>query len=373
MIPLFKVFMADEAKQEVSKVLDSGYVGQGPKIEEFEKTLKSYFNNDYVLTMNSCTSALQLAVYMLKPEGGWCPNDEIIVTPLTCFATISAIIANGVKVRWADVDPRTCNIDLEDVERKVGPHTKGVMLVHWGGCPIDMNYLKDIQNKYFETYNRHLEVIEDCAHCWDTKFNHELIGNSGNYCCFSFQAIKFLNTGDGGLMIAPSNETYKRAKLLRWFGLDRDAGASFRCIQDIRESGFKYQANDIAAAIGLANFPYMQNNVKRHKEIAQYYLDNLKDCDGIEFFETPDEAESSYWLFTIKVQRRKDFIKYMESCGIATSPVHARCDKHSSVKEYKSLLPGMDYLEELYCAIPCGWWMKEDEPEYIVDCIKKGW
>lgn len=372
MIQLFKVFMAPNAPKEVSKVLESGFIGQGTKIDQFEEKLKKHFNNDYVLTVNSCTSALTLATYLIKDEN-FKPTDEIIVTPLSCFATIAAILNNGFKVKWADVDPNTCNIDVADVERKVGPNTRAIMLVHWGGTPVDLERINEIKLKYNIMYGRDLPVIEDCAHCWESKYQGELIGNSKNYCCFSLQAIKFLTTADGGIMILPNAESYHRAKLLRWFGLDRDSGASFRCTQDIKESGFKYQPTDIMGAMGLANLPYMEKNVSIHKDNAAFYNKELQNTSGVTLLRPPSNIDSSYWIYTIKVEDRTNFIKHLKTHGIEASQVHKRCDGHSCVQEFRCFLPGMDELEEQYCCIPCGWWVTNEDREYIADVIKKGW
>lgn len=372
-IPLFKVYISKKTKDLVCKVLDSGYIGQGPITDNFEKKLSKHFNNDYVALTNSCTSALELAVHMTKPEEGFGRNDEIIVTPLTCFASISPIIANGARVRWADVNPETCNIDLKDVRRKIGPNTKAVMIVHWGGSPVDLDEIESIKKDYFDAYGKPLVIIEDCAHCWDSKYKGKLIGNSGNYCCFSCQAIKFLTMADGGFIISPNATSHKRAKLLRWFGLNRDAGASFRCVQDIEESGFKYQTNDVLSAIGLCNLADMKKNVNIHKSNAKYYNKELQEVAGIKLLKETEGAESSYWLYTMKVERREEFVKHLENQGIAASPVHARCDKHSCVKEYRSFLPGMDELQNNHISIPVGWWVTKENREYIVETIKKGW
>lgn len=372
MIDLFKVYMSKKAPEAVSEVLLSGYVGQGPKIEEFEGMLRKHFEKDYLLTVNSCTSALQLAVHLLKTNKNWGPNDEILVTPLTCFATIAAILANDVKVRWADVNPNNCNIDLEDVARKVGPNTRAVMVVHWGGMPVDMDRLYEIQQEYKKLYGKNLYIIEDCAHCWRSYCDGQLVGTSGNLCCFSFQAIKFLNTGDGGLLITPP-DFYKEAKLLRWFGLDRDAGASFRCCQDIKKPGFKYHATDIDAAIGMCNMREVDQMVKIHKDNYKFYQESLQDVPGVILMENREGFETSAWLCTIKVENRPNFVKKMTEKGIAVSPVHARCDKHSCMESCQSILPGMDYLEKTMIAIPVGWWVTEKDRQYIVDCIKEGW
>lgn len=348
-IDLFKVFMDPTAAVEVAKVVNSGFIGQGQKVEQFEKELIKHFNSDYVLVMNSCTSALTLAIHLIKDKN--LKRDEIIVTPLTCFATISAIVNNGFKVRWADVDPKTCNIDTVDVERKIGPNTRAITIVHWGGTPCNMDHINDIKSKYHLMYGDDLPIIEDCAHCWNSKYNEELIGSGENYYCFSTQAIKFLTTADGGILILPNADIYHRAKLLRWFGLDRDSGTSFRCVQDIKEFGFKYQPTDIMATMGLANLPHMDKNVSTHKENALFYNEELNGVAGVTLLESSTNSDSSYWLYTIRVSERANFIKHLKSYGVEASQVHKRCDIHSCVREFRCCLPGMDELDNQFCCL----------------------
>lgn len=372
-IPLFKVFMDESASNTVVDVLKSGYIGQGPKVDEFEGILKRYFANDFLLTTNSCTSALQLAVHMLKPGERFSEDDEIIVTPMTCFASIAAILANDCKVRWADIDLNTCNIDLDDVERKMGPNTRGIMVVHWGGYPVNLDRLKSIQNRFKELYGRPLPIIEDCAHVWDSEFKGIKIGNSGNFCAFSYQAIKFLTTGDGGLLITPDDHTYRKAKLMRWFGLDREKGQSFRCAQNIELAGFKYHLTDIAAAIGIANFPHIDELADKHRSNSNYYRRELNDVDGIQLLENDPQCKSSCWLFTMRVKDRINFVRKLESKGIAANAVHARCDKHSCVHKFRSSLPNMDVLGEEMICIPVGWWVDSEDLNHIVSTIKEGW
>ena len=231
-VPLFKVFMAPTAAPEVTKVLNSGYIGQGPKVEELESDLRDYFNHDYCVTLNSATSGLHLALQLLKKPfksrssvwAGLEDGDEVLSTPLTCTATSFPILANNLKIKWVDVDPKTMNMDLDDLARKITPKTKVIMLVHWGGMPLDLDKVKEIQNKAQAMFGFKPAVIEDCAHSFGSMYKGKKIGTHGNICVFSLQAIKHITSIDGGVMILPHPELYKRAKLLRWYGIDRESG-----------------------------------------------------------------------------------------------------------------------------------------------------
>jgi len=390
-IPLFKVFMSPTAGEEVTKILNSGYIGQGPKVDEFEKKLGAYFNNDYIVTLNSATSAEHLAFHMLRAPStnlvqfdgvgtitshwpGLEEGDEVLTTPLTCTATNFPILANGLKIKWVDVDPETLNMDLDDLSRKITAKTKIIMVVHWGGYPIDLDKLKQIQEKAFKMFGFKPAVIEDCAHAFGSKYKGKLIGNHGNISTFSLQAIKHVTSVDGGLLFLPYENLYKRSKLLRWYGIDRESNRKdFRCEANIEEWGFKFHMNDVNATIGMENFKHVNEITTKHKENAAYYDEALKNIPGITLLKRHSERESSFWIYSILVDRKEDFYKYMKECGIATSQVHERNDIHSCLGEYKAMLPNLDKITPRLSSLPVGWWVTKEDREYIVECIKKGW
>jgi len=377
-IPLFKVYMTDEAVESASKVLTSGFIGQGPKVDEFESYLKNYFNHDYVLTCNAGTSSLHLILHLLKKKyKGWPgiqDGDEVLATPLTCTASNWPILANNFNIKWVDIDPKNLNMDLDDLARKITPKTKAIMAVHWGGYPIDLDKLKEIQRKAKEVHGFAPAIIEDGAHSFGSKYKGRLIGTHGNFTMFSLQAIKHVTSVDGGLLLSPHKELYKRAKLLRWYGIDREADRKdFRCEADIEEWGFKFHMNDVCAAIGLENLKRSEKIIQRHKDNAAFYDNNLKDVDGIKLLERSVDAESSFWIYSILVNDRQKFNEHMKAKGIMTSQVHERNDKHSCVSQYKSILPNLEDTIGKVSSIPVGWWVSDEEREYIVECIKKGW
>ena len=217
MIQLFKVFMSEESKQNALDVLSSGFIGQGTKVDEFENELKNIFNNDCIATTNSATSAEHLALHLLKNKdgrwGGLNPGDEVLCTPLTCTATNWPVLANNFKIKWVDVNSNNLNMDLDDLERKITPNTKVIYLVHWGGYPVDLDKVKEIQNKTYDLYGFKPVVIEDCAHAMGSTYKGKMLGNHGNICTYSFQAIKQITSVDGGIIILPHKEVYDRTKL----------------------------------------------------------------------------------------------------------------------------------------------------------------
>jgi dTDP-4-amino-4,6-dideoxygalactose transaminase len=156
------------------------------------------------------------------------------------------------------------------VAKSVTPLVAAVMVVHWGGAAADVKKIKALTG---------LDIIEDCAHAFGsyyelpaTQDEGTKVGNSGNYCCFSFQAIKHLTTGDGGMLILPGEYEYKKAKLLRWYGIDREGDRKdFRCEEPIKDWGYKFHMNDINAAIGIENLKIVGDNIRRHINNAGFY------------------------------------------------------------------------------------------------------
>lgn len=377
-IQLFKVFMAETAADEVAKVLNSGYIGQGPKVDQLESNLKDYLDQDYVLTTNSGTSSLHLALHLLKkPYNKWPglqEGDEVLATAMTCTASNWPILANGLKIKWVDIDPKTLNMDLDDLARKITAKTKAIILVHWGGYPNDLDKIKKIQQQAEELYGFKPAVIEDGAHSFGSTYKGKPIGSHGNLTMYSLQAIKHITAIDGGILVTPHQELYRRGKLIRWYGIDREGNRKdFRCEADIEEWGYKFHMNDVCATVGIENLKHAESLISKHRSNATYYDKNLKNTPGVTLLKREEGFDSAFWIYSMLVDDRDGFYKWMKECGIVVSQVHERNDKHTAVKEFRTPLPTLDKTIDKIVSIPVGWWVTKEQREYIVDCIKKGW
>lgn len=365
MIPLFKVAMSKRVETPVIEVLNSGYIGQGPKVEEFEEALAKRFVNDNVLTVSAGTHGLSLALRI----AGVGPGDEVITTPLTCTATNMPILQQGAKIVWADVKS-DFNIDPESVKEKITDKTKAIICMHWGGYPCDMKELWQIAT------NHTLTLIEDAAHAYLSEYQDTLIGECqySNFTMMSFQAIKHLTTIDGGALFCRGKFNYQRGKLLRWYGIDRESNRKdMRCEDDIKEWGYKYHMNDVCATVGLSNMHLASLNVEKARENASYFESQLEDVTGIEFTQTKTDRYSSYWLLTFLVEDRTSFAHMMGTKGIHVSRVHERNDKHTCFREFQCDLPQMESIIDKMICIPVGFWLTNEDREYIIDSIKGGW
>ena len=362
MIPLVKTNIADREQlmPALEKVMYSGYVASGQAVKDFEKELQEFIGNPYVLALNSGTAALHIALLILNVG----PGDEIISTPITAEPTNTTIAITGAKVVWADVDPETGLASPESIREKITDKTKAIMLVHYAGMVCDMDEI----NKISEEHN--IPVIEDAAHAFGSKYDGKIVGSNSRFTCYSFQAIKQLTTVDGGAIAFTNPEDMAEAKKLRWFGLDR--GVS-RLENDITRAGYKYEMNNVNATIGrvqLKNYPAI---MQKYIDNGKFYDNELAGVAGVTLVPYYKNTEPSYWLYTMKVERRDDFIKMMEEHGVTVSPLHHRTDTHSVFAESKCDLPGMEKFYSEFVHIPCGWWVTETDRQMIVDAIKKGW
>lgn len=357
-IPLFAVFMSYDVDEPLLEVLHSGYIGQGAKVEELEAYLAKLFGNRNILTLNSGTSALHLALRLAGVESG----DEVISTAMTCTATNMPILANGGKIVWADIDPTSGLIDPLDVERKITSRTKAIMCVDWGGTPCDLDALMAIGAKYG------VPVIEDAAHAMGATYKGRKIGTIADYTCFSLQAIKHVTSVDGGVLLNKDTKNYRRGKLMRWYGIDRDTDRKdFRCEEDIEEWGYKFHMNDVSATIALHNFPHLQNLLDLHRASATYYNTHLPN-----YYQpvATKDCESAYWLYTVLLPSKTErlaFMQYMKQRGIAVSQVHSRNDTHTVFRQFQSVLPGVNTFMDRMVCIPVHWKLGVPERERIVE------
>lgn len=353
MIPLFKVFMAPEAGEAVKETLYSGFIGQGAKVAAFESALQSYFVTPWVLTTNSCTSALHLAYLFAEPGEALCP-------PLTCLATSAALKQAGHTVKWVDIETNG-NINLIDLANKLTAKTKVIVIVHFAGNPVDMRAFHSVLWNHYTKCGYWPVVVEDCAHALGSRYENKAIGTFGYFSCFSFQAVKTLTTGDGGCLLTASQDQHDRAKRLRWFGLSRDVSIFD---QDVEELGYKYHMNDINATIGLSNLVHLERLITKQRGNYRFYREQLPEIS------VGHSGEPSGWLYPVWVDDRATFEKMMLERGIQVGPAHRRTDVYSC--HGKAELPIMALAEKHLTCIPCGWWVGEANRQHIVDCIKKG-
>ena len=181
-----------------------------------------------------------------------------------------------------------------------------------------------------------------------------------------------MTTVDGGALAIKNatDEEMEKARRLRWFGLDKNTS---RLENDIKYAGYKYAMNNVNAVIGKVQMQSFDGVLSRHISNGRYYDEELKGIPGVKLVPYYKDTEAAYWLYTIKVDNREEFIRMMTDAGITASQLHHRSDTHSVFAESKCELPGLDEFYDNFVHIPCGWWVDDAERGRIADCIKKGW
>jgi dTDP-4-amino-4,6-dideoxygalactose transaminase len=362
MIPLIKTLLP---KKEVlmprlEAILYSGYIAQGESVDQFETEFSKFTGAKNCLSVNSGTSALHVALILAGVKSG----DEVISTPMTAEPTNTVITQIGANIVWGDIDLDTGNLCPADVEKKITSKTKAILAVDYAGTPIDIEKFQAIEKKYG------IPVIQDSAHALGASFKGRKLGNHFKYTTFSFQAIKHMTTVDGGMVCIKDDSEFEKAKLIRWFGIKK--GIS-RFENDISVQGYKYHMNNINATIGLVQLQNIEQTISAYIDNGKYFDNALKNIKGIELLKYYKDSQPSYWLYTLKVNRKDDFIAMMEKSGIMASELHKRNDVHSIFKDFRCSLPNLSKFEKEWVHIPCGWWVTKNDREFIVNTIKKGW
>jgi perosamine synthetase len=276
MISLFKTKVHEDAIKNVEEVLRSGWIGLGPKVEEFEKKFAEYIGAPYAVAFSSATAALHVAVKLLNLR----PGANVITTPLTFVSSNHVLLYENLTPIFADIDMLTGNLSYGSIRKACRLYTmpkaidktfhpRVLMFVHYGGNIGDLDLLYEIAQEY------KLTIIEDCAHACGGSFNGEKVGKRAKLACFSFHAVKNMPTGDGGMLTTTDEEFAHRAKTLRWLGIDKSTadrtGPTYGWQYDVKEVGYKYYMNDITAALGLGQLPHLDEDNTKRKEIYGVY------------------------------------------------------------------------------------------------------
>jgi perosamine synthetase len=375
--PLFKVHVpVDEALSKIREVFMSGFINEGVQVSELTSALQQMMMTKNLILVNSCTSALTLSLKLSGVE----PGDVVISTPMTCVASNTPITAIGAKIRWADVDPACGMVTASSVEDAIldrgrssndSLRPKAVIVVAWAGTPPDLEAIKNVCSQY------NVKLILDAAHAFDATYKGHRIHSWADYTCYSFQAIKHFTTGDGGALICHDDEDFKRSKALKWFGLDRDrakdANGNWKGQQwdiDVVEAGFKYNMNNVSAAIGLSQLPHIKRVIDAHRANAAYYDELFQDSHGVTPNQRVPGAGSSHWVYAMTVNNKSRLprdllLNTLNAEGIMAGVVHVPNDDYTCFQSVKVDLPGVRQFAANQFSLPCGWWLDKTDVEHI--------
>jgi dTDP-4-amino-4,6-dideoxygalactose transaminase len=326
-------FIDQDEIEEIVRTLRSGWIGTGPRVKKFEENFKLYKKAKNAVAVSSCTAALHLSLLASQLK----PGDEVILPSMTFCATVNAIIHSGATPVLADVEPRTMNIDPNNIQERITQKTKAILPVHFAGRPCNMNEITDIARLH------NLMVIEDCAHAIESKYKGKHCGTFGAFGCFSFYVTKNITTGEGGMVICNNEEQASHIKIMALHGLSKDAWSRFSDIgykhYFVTEAGFKCNMTDIQAALGIHQLEKVDQYWERRQEIWKQY----NEAFSVLPVTLPEEPESdtkhAFHLYTLLIDKRKtgisrdDFLDAMHSRNIGTGVHYLSVPEHPYYQE----------------------------------------
>ncbi|HXT63746.1 MAG TPA: DegT/DnrJ/EryC1/StrS family aminotransferase [Pyrinomonadaceae bacterium] len=378
MSPDFIVFGAPQIEREeideVVRCLESGWIGTGPRVAQFETEFAAYKGQPFAAAVGSCTAAMHLSVL----AAGLAEGDEVITTPLTFCATVNAIIHAGATPVLADIDGESMNIDPIEIEGRITPRTKAIVPVHFAGRPCDMKSITAIAERH------RLRIIEDCAHAIETEYHGRKAGTFGDFGCFSFYATKNVTTGEGGMVLTRNENELARIRMLALHGMSKDAWKRF---SDegykhyfVVESGFKCNMMDLQAAIGIHQLRRVEANWKRREEIWSRYNDAFSDLPVTLPAPPEPETRHAYHLYTLLVDQeragvsRDEFLEAMTAHNIGVGVHYLSIPEHPVYQEKFGWQPA-DYPNAMRVgretvSLPLSAKLTNSEVSYVVEAVR---
>ena len=365
-IPLAKPYFDSEELDEIKKVLDSGWVSQGPKVKEFEDKVVEYLGVKYAIAVTNCTAALHLSLLSI----GITEGDEVLVADYTFPATGHSVLYCRAKPVFCDINPKTYNIDPNLIEDKITDKTKAIIPVHTFGQPAEMDEIMKIAKDY------NLKIIEDAACAFGAKYKNDYAGTIGDIGCFSFHARKGITTGEGGMVVTNNKSLADIIRNLSVFGAtsawDREKSNQFT-IPEFTKVGYNYKMSDVTAAIGIAQLRKLDKIIERKRELAKYWDEKLQE---IEFIESPYVSENVkhvYQSYVVLVDRRinrNNMIETLLKNGIKTQ-IGTYASHIQPVYNSNDRCPISLDLFNRSLALPMYYQMKEKDIDAVVESLKK--
>ena len=369
-IRLFKPSLGKEELENIKDAFDRSWVGLGPKVNEFEKKWAEFIGSEVAVGLNSATAALHLALAAFGfPEG-----KKVLVPALTFASTATAILYNRLKPVFVDSDPVTLGISLEDLEKKYDKECMAVIPVHYAGHPVPMDQLMPWARE------KGLKVIEDCAHTAGARYKGKTLGTWGDIGCFSFEEKKLMTTGDGGMIVSDDPELLKDIKAMRWVGIDKDNWKTAQSYVDANKDamhwfyeinilGYKYNMNDLAASIGLAQLKKLQGMNDRRSEIIGKYMDGIKNVAGIKPLLPYEPERYVYQMFGIRAEKRDELMIYLKLKGIATGCHYTPLSIQPLFEPWGKNCPYIEEEHKKFITLPLHADLTNEEVDYVLDAL----
>jgi perosamine synthetase len=360
--------------EAVVEVLKSDYLTTGPKVAEFEKEFASYTGARFAVAVSNGTAALHAAAF----AAGFQPGDEVITTPITFAASANCVLYMGAKPVFADILPGTCNIDPDEVRKKITNNTKGIIPVDFTGQPV----MYDEINKIAQEYG--LCVIEDAAHSLGADYKGKKTGTITDMATFSFHPVKHITTGEGGMITTDDEELYRKLVLFRTHGITRDSNQleqnHGKWYYEQLELGFNYRITDFQCALGMSQLKKIDRFVSRRRQLADYYNQAFKGLEGIMLQKEEEGCISSRHLYIIRLNlkrlkaSRKEVFDALLAENIGVNVHYLPVYLHPYYRKLgyeKGLCPTAEDLYESMITLPLFPSMTDNDARDVVCAVKK--
>jgi dTDP-4-amino-4,6-dideoxygalactose transaminase len=311
-VPTFRV---DEVLAEIRECLEKGWTGLGFKTVAFEQGWRDYSGLPHAHFLGSATAGLHLGFKLLKEEGGWKEGDEVVTTPLTFVSTNHAILYEGLRPVFADVDEHLC-LDPASVAARITPRTRAVCFVGMGGNPGRYAAVRDLCRE------RGIKLVLDAAHMTGTRVGGRHAGHDADVTVFSFQAVKNLPTADSGMICFADAALDAEVRKWTWLGINKDtysrtvSDTAYKWLYDVEHVGFKYHGNSIMAAMGLVALRYVEEDNERRRQVASWYDEALAGAAGIERVPMAAGCVPSRHLYQVLVEGRDEVMVKLNAAAI---------------------------------------------------------
>lgn len=334
---------------ELENILRSGALAYGKWGKDFESKLRTFVGTENLMSTNTYAMAIQIALTVLKLK----PGDEVISSPMSCIASNQPLCTYGLKVKWADSDPKTGTLSPESVRKSISSNTKLIFHNHFCGYVGHVDEINSIGKEFG------IPVIDDCVEAFGTKYKGHVAGNLGtDITVFSFQTVRLPNTIDGGAIVFKNENLYKEALLARDFGIHRnifrDKYGEISPFCDVSTFGFGGTMSDVNSYIGCCQMDKLPILLERQKNNAQKWDEELL------FYKLNrrKDIEPNYWVYGILSNNKiEDMLKFREQ-GFYASGVHLP-NTYYSVFGAQGQFPGVKEFYNKYIALPCGWWFEK--------------
>ena len=371
-IPLMRPWLEEKEWEVIKEVILSGWVSQGPKVQEFEERVADFVGAKYAVATNACTSAIHLG---LRIQGvGY--GDDVIVANTTCMANVNAIKMAGANPVFVDIDEKTYNIDPSLIAKAITKRTKAILTIDQIGLASDLDSIKLVAKQYG------LAIVDDAATALGGKYKGSYLGNHDLVTTFSFHPRKMITTGEGGMLLTNNIDIAEEARTLRATGasvsdLERHKAKGI-VLQKYYDCGFNYRMTDIQAAIGIVQMGRLPEILKERKRQADYFNEGFKDVENISIPFVPEYADHSYSSYLVKISSEvkisiEDILMKMAnkkiSCRYGIMPLHR--EPYFQNKYNDSMFPVSCEIAKRTFFIPIFPGLKDEEMEYIVDSVKE--